>query len=261
MIFESYRFLDPLGRGSFGEVWRVEFLRVGNNLGRLFAVKCSYLSADHEAISYEMRHSVPILSLTHPHILQLFACEGFIEGRLLLVMELADGSLMERWRQCRASGSGLPLVELMLSVQQVAEALDCVHERGFVHGGINPGDVLLLNGHVKIADPSPPLLSAQAYARLQAANLSKALCMAPERKHGSNTCESDQYALAATYAWLRIGHPVLELDARPEELRSISSLSASEQEVLVKALSVEPDRRYPSCIAFADALRCALMNG
>jgi len=261
MIIEPYRFLEPLGRGSFGEVWRVEFCRPGRLMGQLFAAKISYLPADHEDTTREMRESVRIIAENHPHILKLLSGEGYAGGRLLLVMELADGSLLDRWKQCRDSGAVFPLGELALYVRQAAEALDYIHGQDLVHGGINPGDILLLNGQVKIADPGPPISSDQPFARIQATNLSKAICMAPERKRGNNHFQSDQYALAATYAWLRVGRPTLGLDAQPEEIRSISCLSQPEQEVLVKALSPGPDHRYPSCIEFADALQRAVTEG
>jgi eukaryotic-like serine/threonine-protein kinase len=260
MIIESYRFLEPLGRGSFGEVWRVEFCKAGRLMGQLFAAKISFLPTEHEDTTREMVESVPIVTLNHPHILKLFTAEGYPQGRLLLVMELADGSLLDRWRQCRASGAVFPLGELVLYVRQAAEALDYIHGQGLVHGGINPGDILLLNGQVKLADPGPHVSSDQLFARIQATNLSKAICMAPERKRGNNHFQSDQYALAATYGWLRVGRPVLGLDSQPEEIRSISCLSQTEQEVLVKALSPGPDHRYPSCIEFADALQRAVIE-
>src|SRR5260370_9620939 len=103
MIIEPYKFLEPLGRGSFGEVWRVEFSKAGPRMGQLFAAKISYLPSEHEDITREMRESVPIITLNHPHILQLFSGAGYPEGRLLLVMELAELSLLDRCRQCRPS--------------------------------------------------------------------------------------------------------------------------------------------------------------
>jgi serine/threonine-protein kinase len=225
-------------------------------LGRLFAVKISYLPADHQDVTEEMVESVRIFGENHPHILKLFAGEGSsIGGRLLLVMELANQSLLDRCRECRASGGAFPPAELNSYIRQAAEALDYIHGRELVHGGINPGDVLLLSNQVKIADPGPPVSPDWQFARIQLANLSKALCMAPERKRGDKHIQSDQYALAATYAWLRAGRPVLGLDSQAEEIRTVSSLSQLEQEVLIKALSPDPDHRYPSCTDFANALR------
>lgn len=255
MIIESYRFLEPLGRGSFGEVWRVEFCKAGPRMGQRFAAKISYLPSEHEDTTREMVESARIITEKHPHILQLLSGEGCIGGRLLLVMELADGSLLDRWRQCRASGAGFPLGELLLYLRQAADALDYIHGQDLVHGGINPGDILLLNGQVKVADPGPPISSDQPFSRIQVANLSKAICMAPERKRGNNHLQSDQYSLAATYVWLRSGRPVLGFDTQSEGIRSLSCLSEREREVLVKALSAEPDARYPTCVEFVEALQ------
>jgi serine/threonine protein kinase len=255
MIIEPYRFLEPLGRGSFGEVWRVEAC-TGPLIGQLFAAKISYLPAEHEHITREMGETIRIMTERHRYILKLFSGEGCFDGRLLLVMELAEGSLLDRSRQYRASGAPFPVRELVLYVRQAAEALDYVHERDLVHGGINPGDILLLNGQARIADPTPV---DQAFARIQAANLSKALCMAPERRRGDKHFQSDQYALAATYAWLRIGEPALGLETHVQDMRTISHLLRPEQNVLERALCPEPDNRYRSCLEFAEALNRAVI--
>jgi serine/threonine protein kinase len=255
MIIEPYRFLEPLGRGSFGEVWRVEVCKEGLYAGRFFAAKLSYLPADHEEVTQEMQGTIRIIAENHPHILKLLSGESSIEGRLILVMELADGSLLDRWRHYRSSGAVFPWGELLFYMRQAAEALDYLHQRDFIHGGINPGDILLLDGQVKIADPGPFIRSDRQSARVHVTNLSKAFCTAPERKRGIDHFQSDQYALAATYVWLRAGYPTLSTDAQPEELSFVNCLSQPEREVLAKALSPEPDHRYSFCLEFVEALR------
>ncbi len=261
MNLESHRLIKPLGRGSFGEVWRVEYCKPGRRMGQFFAAKISYLPADHQDIAREMVEYGPIITrLRHSHIIQLFSGEGFAEGRLVLVMELADGSLMDRWKEFSAAGRVFPPRELVVYVRQAADALDYIHGHQLIHGGINPGDILLVNGQVRIADPGPPVSPDDPFVRIQIANLSKAICMAPERKLGTNYVHSDQYALAATYAWLRVGRPLLGLDTRPTDIRSVNCLSRPEQDVLVRALSSIPQERYPSCIEFADALQSAVVG-
>lgn len=255
MIIDSYRFLEPLGRGSFGEVWRVEICKAERLMGQRFAAKISYLPADHEDTTREMQDSLPIITAKHPHILQLLSGESFHGGRLLLLMELADGSLLDHWRQCRASEEAIPLGALVRYLRQAAVALDYIHGNGLVHGGINPGDILLHNGHAKIADPGPSIDSDHSLKRIQLTNLSKAICMAPERKHGTNSVQSDQYALAATYAWLRAGQPIVGLENQPDSVRSIGCFTSREQQALLKALSPVPEHRYPTCVEFTDALQ------
>src|SRR6516162_6246251 len=120
MIINTCKFLEPLGRGSIGEVWRVEYCRPGALMGRFLAAKISYLPWDHEDIAQEMVEFGPILTENHPHILRLFSGEGFPGGGVLFVMELADGSLLDRLKQCRASGAAFPLGELVLYLRQAA---------------------------------------------------------------------------------------------------------------------------------------------
>jgi serine/threonine protein kinase len=200
-----------------------------------------------------------ILTLRHLYILKHFYAEDAF-GRLLLAMELADCCLLDRWRRYRDSSQAFPLTELALLLRQAAEGVDYIHEKDLIHGGINPGDILLLNGQVKIADPGPPIYASNSFARVQTANLSKAVCMAPERRRGEKHLQSDQFSLAATYTWLRVGQPVLgvELDSKLEGIPALSGLPAGEREVLLKALSPDPEGRFASCIEFANALREAL---
>ena len=54
MIINTCKFLEPLGRGSIGEVWRVEYCRPGALMGRFLAAKISYLPGDHEDIAQEI---------------------------------------------------------------------------------------------------------------------------------------------------------------------------------------------------------------
>jgi len=251
MLIDSYQFLEPLGRGSFGDVWRVQFQR-GSFKG-MFAAKISHQPAESEQVNHEMKATIRILEQRHPHLLKLYHGEGFYE-RLLLLMELADGTILDRWKQFSRSQTVFPLAELLRQMRQAAQALDHLHERGFIHGGINPEDILLVNGEVKVADPGPPLSLIRHDARISTANLSKAICMAPERQQGRDHIQSDQYSLAATYVWLRAGEPGFGLDTQPEAIRSIKCFSETECRVLMKAFSEEPDARYPTCTQFVEAL-------
>jgi serine/threonine protein kinase len=196
---------------------------------------------------------------SHPHLLKHFSGEECVGERLLIVMELADGSLLDRWRQYRNSGAVFPLIELVTYLQEAAEGLDYIHGNDLIHGGINPGDILLLNGHVKIADPGNLNCNSPDDRHRPFGNLSKVACLAPEIGRGVESPQSDQYALAATYAWLRLGYPLEGPATRVEEL-SRGGLSEAERAPVLKALSSEPDDRYPTCVEFAAAVRRAILD-
>ena len=84
---EGYRLLDLLGRGGFGEVWRAEAPG-----GVKVAVKILSLTLKPAEAKRELAALNSILELRHPYLLSLQAI--FYHGdRILVVMELADGSL------------------------------------------------------------------------------------------------------------------------------------------------------------------------
>src|SRR5438132_1592506 len=100
------RLSERLGRGGFGEVWKVEAPG-----GLLKAAK--FVFGDLNAIDDEESRPAEqeakalerVKGIRHPYILSL---EQFrvIDGQLIIVMELADRNLWERFRECR--GQGLP---------------------------------------------------------------------------------------------------------------------------------------------------------
>src|SRR5262249_26890461 len=134
----------------------------------------------------------------------------------------------------------------------VATTLDNLHTRRVIHGGINPSDILLLDGHAKIADFGP-MPDGSGTVKVP---LYKSICMAPELSLGHAMPESDQYALAATYAWVRLGHDALTIPRRGElpDCIDIGRLPEGERKVLGVALNREPKQRFASCHALIEAL-------
>src|SRR5437762_2969725 len=65
-----------------------------------------------------------VKSVRHPYILSL---ERFdvVDGQLMIVMELADKNLWDRFRECKQQGHpGIPREELLRYMEESAEALD-----------------------------------------------------------------------------------------------------------------------------------------
>ncbi len=257
----DYEFVRVLGRGVFGEVW----LARKKTSGIEKAIKILHQSSDQDAAHRERRGLELIKNLRHPYLL---ATEDFwvSGGRLHVVMELADGTLRGRLQQCRAQGlAGIPADELLGYLREAAEGLDFLHGRHVFHRDIKPDNILLLHGHAKVADFGLARYRQEVLAPTGSFAGTPAY-MAPEAWGCEGGPASDQYSLAVTYTELRQGRLPLRPGNLAEMLAAHAAgdfafgdiIGATEQAVLRRALSAQPEHRYPTCRAFAEALAHAL---
>src|SRR5205823_14098453 len=177
--------------------------------------------------------------------------------RLIIAMELADGTFSDRLKECVAEGSaGIPPVELVGYFKEAAEAVDFLHQRQVLHRDIKPANLLLLNGHVKVADFGLARLQENMRSA-EATFCGTPQYMPPEIWERKVCPASDQFSLALTYAELRLGRrpfsgrslPEVELSHR-EQAPHLAALGEEERRVLLKALAKNPVHRYPCCRDF-----------
>src|SRR5437763_12364309 len=112
----GYTLLGPLGRGGFGEVWKCE---APGGLHK--AVKFVRAVGGGETLRQERAAFEQIKAIRHPFLLTLERVE-VINDELVMVMELADLQLQERFRACTADGlPGIPRHELLGYLADAAE--------------------------------------------------------------------------------------------------------------------------------------------
>src|SRR5207247_2372063 len=84
---------------------------------------------------------------------------------------------------------------------------------------------------------------------------------APEFLSGHTSHQSDQYSLAVTYCQLRggrlpfAGNAAQVMAGHLMNAPDLSMLPPEEQPAVGRAMSKEPSARWPSCLAFVEALR------
>lgn len=104
----GYVLIERIGEGGYGEVWKAEAPG-----GLLKAVKLVHGSLDEAAASRELESMERIKMVRHPLLLSLERIE-VIDGRLVIVSELAESSLKDRFDTHRESGlDGIPRDELL----------------------------------------------------------------------------------------------------------------------------------------------------
>jgi serine/threonine protein kinase len=263
-LWDGYRLLRPLGRGSFGQVWEAADDR-GGRLALKF-VACGDLAA-----AREVKNILAIQALSHPGLVRVGRvwCD---RGYVVLTMDLADGSLADLDALSQADfGSPLPADVLLDFLAQAADALDFLNARqhvvrgfrvGFQHGDVKPSNLLVFGEQLRLADfglAAPVMGEGGCYRRAGTSAYA-----APEVFRGRLSPRSDQYALAVTYCQLRAGRlpfggsTTSSTRFRLAETRppaDLSMLPRAEQPVLERALAAVPQDRWPSCSEFLARLR------
>ena len=153
--------------------------------------------------------------------------------------------------------------ELFALLRRVAVALDVLHSRSFVHGALGVESLWEMHdGSLRFPDAG----LTHVLDRVVDAPVVAGAYLAPEVWRGSGMlAASDQYSLAVIVVELFTGRGRLVQDA--EGMLSIAPLAlesderlypgapASLTDVLQRALATAPAARFPSCVAFIDALQ------
>lgn len=252
----GYVLEEMIGRGGFGEVWRSTAPG-----GLKKAVKFVFGNQDQSRAMREMRSLERVKGVHHPFLLTLERFE-VVDEQLVIITELADGSLEDVYRRHRESGScGIPRETLLAHLHDSADGLDYLHQSFHLqHLDIKPGNLLIIGGHVKVADFG--LLKDLRDIDCSVVGGLTPIYAPPEVFDGRPSLHSDQYSLAVMFQELLTG-------TRPFSGRTIAQLATqhvhsapnleplppSDRPVMAQALEKNPNRRFKSCKAFVDALR------
>ncbi|MCI0641224.1 MAG: protein kinase [Gemmataceae bacterium] len=259
----GYRLIERLGGGGFGEVWKCE---APGGLHKAIKFVFGDLKKpdgdDGSRAEQELKALSRVKSVRHPYILSIERFD-IIDGQLVIVMELADRTLWDRFRECRAQGlPGIPRIELLEYMRESAEALDLMNEEyQLQHLDIKPQNLFLIGQHIKVADFGLAKDMGEKAAATVTGGVTPVYA-APETFDGWLSRYSDQYSLAIVYQELLTGQrPFSGTSLRQlvlqhlQEKPELGSLPVADRSAVSRALAKNPEDRFPTCQDFIRTLK------
>jgi eukaryotic-like serine/threonine-protein kinase len=142
----SYQILSLLGTGGMGEVYRARDSKLNRDV--VLKVLPSAFAQHAGRMARFQREAHMLASLNHPNIAAIHGLEES-SGVRALVMELVEGPTLAD----RIAQGPIPLEEALPITRQMAEALECAHEKGIIHRDLKPANVKVrVEGVVKVLD-------------------------------------------------------------------------------------------------------------
>lgn len=135
VIDERYQILGLLAEGGLGPVFRARRVPHGDDV----ALKV-ILAADRPALRERFMREIPVAAgLHHPHVVGIIDSGIDAAGRCYLAMELLNGRSL---RGELDAGGPLDPGRVLSIVRPLCMALQMAHDRGVVHCGLKPPNVV-----------------------------------------------------------------------------------------------------------------------
>lgn len=269
----SYTLLQPIGKGSMGEVWKGRH-KMLSRPAAIKLVRPELLSFKKEkereqALKQFEREARVTSLLSSPHTVRLYDFGLSEDGTLFYVMELLEGIDL---RTLVKEHGPQPLGRVIPILSQVCASLSEAHQYGLVHRDLKPANIFLCAqgdqlDAAKVLDfgvvwssveQEQPALDESDHTRGKLKLMGTPSCMATEQIHQKTQPDgrTDIYALGCLGFWLLTGRRVFEtktvvnmltahLEQTPEPVStySPSPLPPEIDMLLLRCLDKEPDKR------------------
>ncbi len=261
MLDDRYELLEVIGIGGMAVVYKA----LCHRLNRLVAVKIlkDEYQQDEEFRRRFQAESQAIAMLSHANIVAVYDISS--GGNLdYIVMELIDGMTLKDYVVQRGEISWR---ETLHFSAQIAKALDHAHSRGVIHRDIKPHNIMVLkDGSVKVADFGIAQLASTRNTLTREA-LGSVHYISPEQARGSGTDQrTDIYSLGVVMYELLTGQlpydgetpvsvAIQHINGGAKMPRTIrSSIPVGLEQIVMKAMEPDPNRRYATAAEMADDL-------
>lgn len=265
VVAGRYRVETLIGMGGMGAVYRAsDTFEVKQVALKVLSLIYSIMDVE-TAVERFRREARYAHQLRHPNIVPVlnFGQDGNL---LYLEMPLVTGGTLKNLLK---SEHPLPTQQALKYVKDMAAAIDAVHAhpQQIVHRDIKPSNLLIHqdDGRLVLADFGIARAMQQEKALTQRGwSLGTEHYIAPEQEQGNAKPSSDIYAMGVvTYQMLTGLLPFQAvIRSRATELPTPSTLNhalpPSVDPVVMRAMEIEPEKRFITASDFAEALEDAL---
>ena len=244
--FGRYQIQDLIGEGAMGTVYRA----LDTEAGREVALKIPKAASSQER---SQREGIATARLRHPGIVTIFD-SGEIAGVHYLAYELIPGA-----RELGDASPELTLRQRVAYLRDAAVALGHAHAHGVVHRDVKPGNLLLGEERLRVADFGLARVADAASLTKTGTAVGTPFTMSPEAILGKKERvgpASDVWSLGVTLYWLLVGQYPFGGDTLTELARSIVSVEPERltdldptidpalEAIVRRSLEKSPEDRY-----------------
>jgi len=253
---------DVVSTGGMATIFKAKDLQNG---GRHVAIKIPHETVESDPSLYSRFEREEAIGgeLDHPCILKFYPVQN--KSRMYLVMELLEGqTLFQLLRERRL----LPEAEALAIASRLCDALQYLHDRGILHRDLKPENIMLCSdGSMRLMDFGIARLAHARRLTFIGFAPGTPHYMAPERVNGKRgDPRTDIYSLGAILYEMLTGvipfnsdDTMSIMNARvtgdPEAPRKLKpEISPQSEEIVLRAMERDPDKRFPTAAAFKAAL-------
>ncbi len=257
-----YKIQAIVGEGGMSVVMRAyDAIKMCDVTIKLLSYKNS---TDQNAVERFTNEAKAVALLSHPNIVSVY--DVSLEGTSkYIVMEYINGITLKEYLDRKVR---LDWPEAVHYINQVLAALSHAHEKGIIHRDIKPENVMLMrNGSIKVIDFGIAKLPDSKSLTVTDKAIGTVNYISPEQASGHGSTEkSDIYSTGIMLYELVTGQlpfvsassvsvAMMHVSSEPAMPSSIcDSLPMGLEQIIIKAMMKDPERRFGSAIAMKKAL-------